>query len=299
MTNATSGDDPAAVATRFYERFQARDGDGMAALYSDDATFSDPAFPDLRGAEVGRMWKMLTRRGRDLELTFEPPVAEGPWQRVAWTAKYTFSATGKHVTNHVVGRLRVERWAEPDPPEGTPDEHVFLVIGGVGVDAAMVADADEQLKARVGWIAYFVAAVRHLHGRRLRVRIKVDDREWTEVRGRSLLVGNVGRLPGGITLLPDARIDDGWLDLAALDARGGVAGWAQLLGEVMLQRIGVRNDLPAKIGRIDHVRARRVKVQIVGGEQVQVDGESVGRVKQLSAEVDPGALVVRVAPPRL
>ncbi len=197
-----------------------------------------------------------------------------------------------------VGRLRVERWAEPDPPEGTPDEHVFLVIGGVGVDAAMVADADEQLKARVGWIAYFVAAVRHLHGRRLRVRVKVDDREWTEVRGRSLLVGNVGRLPGGITLLPDARIDDGWLDLAALDARGGVAGWVQLAGEVLLQRIGVRNELPAKIGRIDHVRARQVKVQIVGGEQVQVDGESVGRAKQLSARVDPAALVVRVAAPR-
>ena len=87
-------------------------------------------------------------------------------------------------------------------------------------------------------------------------------------------------------------------DLAALDARGGVAGWAQLLGEVMLQRIGVRNELPAKIGRIDHVRARRVQVQIVGGDQVQVDGESVGRVKQVSARIDPGALVVRVAPPR-
>lgn len=197
-----------------------------------------------------------------------------------------------------VGRLTVERWAEADPPQDAPAEHVFLVIGGVGVDAAMVADADEQLKARVGWIAYFVAAVRHLHGRRLRVRVKVDDRDWTEVRGRSLLVGNVGRLPGGITLLPDARIDDGWLDLAALDARGGVAGWAQLLGEVMLQRIGVRNDLPAKIGRIDHVRARHVTVQVVGGEQVQVDGESVGRAKQLSAQVDPGALVVRVAPPK-
>lgn len=197
-----------------------------------------------------------------------------------------------------VGRLTVERWAESGTPQEAPAEHVFLVIGGVGVDAAMVADADEQLKARVGWIAYFVAAVRHLHGRRLRVRVKVDDRDWTEVRGRSLLVGNVGRLPGGITLLPDAKIDDGWLDLAALDARGGVAGWAQLLGEVMLQRIGVRNELPAKIGRIDHVRARHVTVQVVGGEQVQVDGESVGRAKQLSAQVDPGALVVRVAPPK-
>ena len=197
-----------------------------------------------------------------------------------------------------VGRLHVERWADADPPPGAVDDHVFLVIGGVGVDAAMVADADEQLKARVGWIAYFVAAVRHLNGRRLRVKIKVDDRDWVEVRGRSLLVGNVGKLPGGITLLPDARIDDGWLDLAALDARGGVAGWVQLAGEVLLQRIGVRNELPAKIGRIDHVRARRVQVQIVGGDQVQVDGESVGRVKQLSARVDPGALVVRVVPPR-
>lgn len=197
-----------------------------------------------------------------------------------------------------VGRLSVERWAEADPPPGARSEHVFLVIGGVGVDAAMVADADENLKARVGWIAYFVAAVRHLHGRRVRVRVQVDDRPWIEVRGRSMLVGNCGRLPGGITLLPDAKVDDGWLDLAAIDTRGGVAGWAQLLGEVLLQRVGVRNELPAKIGRIDHVRARSVRLQIVGGEQVQVDGDSVGRARQVSVRVDPGALVVRVAPPR-
>lgn len=196
-----------------------------------------------------------------------------------------------------VGRVTVERWADPDPPPGARAEHVFLVIGGVGVDAAMVADADENLKARVGWIAYFVAAVRHLHGRRLRVRAKVDDHGWVEVRGRSMLVGNCGKLPGGITLLPDAELDDGWLDLAAIDTRGGVAGWAQLFGEVLLQRVGVRSELPAKIGRIDHVRARSVRLQIVGGDQVQVDGDSVGRVRQLSARVDPGALVVRVAPP--
>jgi len=159
----------------------------------------------------------------------------------------------------------------------------------------MVAGADEQLKARVGWLAYFVAGVRHLHGRRLRVKVKVDDRPWTEVRLRSLMVGNCGRLPGGITLLPDAVLDDGWLDVAAIDTRGGVAGWAQLLGEVLLQGVGVHTELPAKIGRIDHIRARQIQVRIAGGQHVQVDGDILGRVDRLSARVDPDALVVRVA----
>ena len=215
-----------------------------------------------------------------------------------------------------VGWLRVERRVaedddatEPAPaaassPDGReagpelldePSDHIFLVIGGVGFDAAMVAGADEQLKARVGWLAYFVAGVRHLHGRRLRVRVKVDDRPWTEVRLRSLMVGNCGRLPGGITLLPDAVLDDGWLDVAAIDTRGGVAGWAQLLGEVLLQGVGVHTELPAKIGRIDHIRARQIQVRIAGGQHVQVDGDILGRVDRLSARVDPDALVVWVA----
>lgn len=199
-----------------------------------------------------------------------------------------------------VGRLHVDRWADDDTSEapGAPDDHLFLVIGGVGLDAAMVADTDEQLKARLGWLAYFLAGARHLRGHRLRLRVQVDDEAWAEARARSLLVGNVGRLPGGLTLLPEAQIDDGWLDLAAIDVRGGIAGWAQLLGEVMLQGIGVRDNSPVKIGRIDHVRARRARVQITGDDQVQVDGESLGRVRELSAWVDPAALVVRVAAPR-
>ena len=204
-----------------------------------------------------------------------------------------------------VGWLRVHRWqSELDDPvtdaagalfdESLPRDHIFLVIAGLGFDAAMVADTDEQLKARVGWIAYFVSGMRHLHGRRARVHVRLDDQPMTSTRLRSLLIGNCGKLPGGITLLPDALLDDGWLDIAAIDTRGGIAGWAQLLGEVMLQGAGVRNDLPAKIGRIDHTRAQEVRVVMPGGEHVQVDGDIVGRVTELSARVDHAALVVRV-----
>lgn len=206
-----------------------------------------------------------------------------------------------------VGWLRVIRYesqvdddiaeAADDLPADTdvPRDHIFLVIAGVGFDAAMVADADDELKAKVGWIAYFVAGIKHLHGRRLRTVLRLDDAPPANARVRSLLIGNCGRLPGGITLLPDAELDDGWLDVAAIDTRGGVAGWAQLFGEVVLQGVGVRSQLPAKIGRIDHTRAREVHLTVAGGEYVQVDGDVLGHVTELSARVDAGALVVRVA----
>lgn len=193
-----------------------------------------------------------------------------------------------------VGRARVTEYAPdadlPDDPDAT---HVFLVIAGLGFDAAMVADADDQLKARVGWVAYFLAGARHLHGRRMRATIRLDDGEAVEARLRSIMVGNCGRLPGGITLLPDALIDDGVLDVAAIDTRGGLAGWAQLFGEVVAQGLGVRNELPGKIGRIDHIRARSAVIRVDGGEQAQVDGDPLGRAVELETWVDPSALVVR------
>ncbi|MFB8228685.1 diacylglycerol/lipid kinase family protein [Cellulosimicrobium sp. NPDC055967] len=206
-----------------------------------------------------------------------------------------------------VGWVKVLRYADvtpaegdepgtaPDPARDTDKEHIFLVIAGLGFDAAMVADTDDDLKAKVGWVAYFVAGIRHLHGRRMRARIQLDDTPPVDARLRSLLIGNCGRLPGGLTLLPDAVIDDGILDIAAIDTRGGVVGWAQLFGEVVMQGLGVRNDLPAKIGRIDHARARRVRVRVEGGEQAQVDGDVLGLAVEIEARVDPGALVVRTA----
>ena len=173
-------------------------------------------------------------------------------------------------------------------------DHIFLVIAGLGFDAAMVADTDEELKAKVGWIAYFVAGVRHLHARRMRLELSFDGSPWQRVRLRSVLIGNCGRLPGGITLLPDAELDDGWLDIGTIDTRGGLVGWAQLLGEVTMQRFGMRNDLPNKVGRIDHARVRRMAVRSRDPQQVQVDGDTIGSVLEVSARVEERSLKVRV-----
>ena len=202
-----------------------------------------------------------------------------------------------------VGWLQVLTPApEPDVSALAPADtkkHIFLVIAGLGFDAAMVADADAALKSKVGWIAYFVAGARHLHGRRLEMTITLDDRAPVQARLRTLMVGNCGRLPGGITLIPDAVIDDGVHDVAAIDTRGGIMGWAQLFGEVVMQGFGLKNDLPNKIGRIDHTRAERVLLRVERGEQVQVDGDVLGRAVEVRTWVEPLALVVRCPIPRL
>jgi diacylglycerol kinase family enzyme len=198
-----------------------------------------------------------------------------------------------------VGWLRVDEYVDT-PPAGSEGaragDHLFLVIAGLGFDAAMVADADDDLKSRMGWFAYFLSGIRHLHGKRTHVTITIDDLAPVESRLRSLMVGNCGILPGGITLIPDAVIDDGRLDVVAIDARAGLVGWAQLLGEVVLQGFGMRNDLPAKVGRIETTPARRVQVLVGGdGEHVQVDGDLLGRARSVTSWVEPGALVVRSA----
>lgn len=200
-----------------------------------------------------------------------------------------------------VGWLRVQEFASdaeihPDePPHDTEAEHLFLVIAGIGFDAAMVAGADPDLKKRVGWIAYFVAGLTHLRGRRLKARVWLDDDPPVDARMRSIMIGNCGKLPGGITLLPDAVLDDGVLDVAAADVRGGVLGWAQLTAEVAMQGFGVSSDMPEKLGRIDHHTCRRVRVRVSGGDEVQVDGDPLGRAVEVSARVVPSGLRVRAA----
>jgi ketosteroid isomerase-like protein len=85
---------------RFYTAFNACDGVTMAAAYTSDAHFSDPVFQDLRGAEPGAMWIMLTGRAKDLRVELVEHDADEFHGTAHWLADYTFS-TGRKVHNDV------------------------------------------------------------------------------------------------------------------------------------------------------------------------------------------------------
>jgi ketosteroid isomerase-like protein len=91
---------------RFYGAFAARDGAGMAACYAPDVRFSDPVFTDLRGAEAGAMWRMLTGRAEDLHVELQEHEADSGRGSAHWRATYTYSQTGRPVVNDVWASFR-------------------------------------------------------------------------------------------------------------------------------------------------------------------------------------------------
>ncbi len=187
-------------------------------------------------------------------------------------------------------------WLTMTKDSGSTEELPFLVIAGLGFDAEMVAGAHDSLKRTLGWGAYFFAALRHLGATRMRASIRIDGGDPVSGRMRTALIANCGRLPGGVVLVPDASFDDGILDIATLDARGGIAGWAGLFGEVWFQ--GTRLNAPTlpngwRVGRIDHARGTVIEITAESPQRIQVDGDPIGRAIGIVARVQTGALKVR------
>ena len=87
----------------FYAAFARGDAEGMARCYHPEVFFSDPVFPRLRGDEAGDMWRMLLARAADLEVTLDSASADEDGGRAQWTARYTFSRTGRKVVNVISG----------------------------------------------------------------------------------------------------------------------------------------------------------------------------------------------------
>lgn len=95
-----------ALIERFYAAFDRGDGHAMATCYAPDARFSDPAFGELRGEQVGGMWRMLTSRATDLDVDLAEHDADETTGSARWIARYTFARTGRPVTNDIRASFR-------------------------------------------------------------------------------------------------------------------------------------------------------------------------------------------------
>jgi diacylglycerol kinase (ATP) len=164
--------------------------------------------------------------------------------------------------------------------DGTP----FTAMTGMGLDAAVVAAT--RLKHHLGWLAYAMAGAVHLALPPVGFSIRLDDGAPVEREARSVVVGNSGLLPGGFILLPEARVDDGLLDIGVL-APHGPLGWPLVATRVLTHSRHQDRHL-------ERFQARKVEITSHAPLPRELDGEVVAHGRTLTVTVRPGALKVRV-----
>lgn len=153
---------------------------------------------------------------------------------------------------------------------GRVDGRYFVMMAGVGFDAAVVAGIAPAAKRRLGKGAYVLSGLRVFrdwHPRRYRVSI-----DGTRYEAASVVCCN-GRFYGGrFVLAEDARLDDDRLHVVLFE-RGG--RWAVLR---YLAAMGL--GLVSRLGDVRVVPGRVVVIESPGGgdEPVQADGDIVARL---------------------
>lgn len=172
----------------------------------------------------------------------------------------------------------------PNPATRT-EEHTFLVMAGLGFDAEVMAHAPEGLKKRVGWAAYLVSGLQRLRGPQFKLAVRTDAGTRLNRRVRSIVIGNVGKLTGGVNLLPDAAADDGKLDVVLLSPEG-IVGWG-----AVVTRLVTRSSRGHQ--RVDYYSCESLEVTADRPVEVQLDGDTLGRATALEVRVNPASLVVR------
>src|SRR5690242_4998249 len=113
----------------------------------------------------------------------------------------------------------------------TADGITFVAMAGLGTDAAVVGATPALLKTGAGWLGYAAVGARHTRRRHAAFDISLDGTPLA-VAAVSVVVGNAGLLPGGFRLLPDARLDDGQLDVGVL-APSSLLDWGVVARRVM------------------------------------------------------------------
>jgi len=219
---------------------------------------------------------------RNLKLTLDDPET---------SIRIAFSGKDRSVD---LGLIDIER------EDDTTSNHAFLVMAGLGLDAKMIANTDDDLKKRAGWLAYAKALSITLRDKdELRCQYSLDGGSARPLRAHTIIVGNCGSLPLKIVLLPDASVDDGEFEVVVMRPKGFV-GWVQIFVKVLWEN-GVLNRTKAgrslmtkQVSALRYVKATELKVELTRPAKIELDGDGFGTAKGFTARIIPGGLTVRV-----
>jgi diacylglycerol kinase (ATP) len=171
---------------------------------------------------------------------------------------------------------------------GRTNGRYFLLWSGVGLDAYVTSKIEPRPPwvKRWGVMGYGLRAAWHaVQYRGTPMTIRIDDQPaW---RGRTLmvLISNIQLYAGIVRPSPEARVDDGWLDVCLFKG----ASFAYTARHFISIALGQTAQNP----QLDNLRGRRIRISAKQPTAVHVDAEPIG-VTPIDVQVQPQALRVIV-----
>lgn len=172
--------------------------------------------------------------------------------------------------------------------DGQPLVRHFANVATCGVSAVVAANVNAGHRFGSGSLTFFLATVRALlQWSDRRVRWRTDGGAWREDRIAALSACNGRFFGGGMKVAPDARLDDGRLDVVVWK------GYTVL--DLMVQRRKLYDGRHVWLDKTEVRRVRELEVEPVDAEPVllDLDGEQPGFLPA-KLTVLPGAVRVRV-----
>jgi len=236
-------------------------------------------------------------RGHDVPLALLP---SGTGNLLARNLKLTLDASPGSIRTAFTG---VERRVDLgvisiEREDRSRDEHAFVVMAGLGLDAKMIANTDEDLKATAGWAAYVKAIVASLKDPgELHLRFRLDNGPLKRTTAHTLIIGNCGSLPANILLMPNAVVDDGLFDLM-MTRPGGVVGWVRVWVKIAWTNGVVRRSKAGRALAGEHKNDRDLHYETGSSfvarlstpEEIELDGDGFGKAAAFKAWIEPQAL---------
>ena len=121
--------------------------------------------------------------------------------------------------------------------------HHFLLMAGLGTDAAILRRVSTPLKEKIGAAAVAVTAVKELayrHAFPIEIRSSGGEKQEAQWKGEALqvVIGNTRRYGNIVEATPDAYIDDGALDVCVITAGSPLTTMQQILSLLLHRNPG-------------------------------------------------------------
>ena len=160
------------------------------------------------------------------------------------------------------------------------ERRYFAALAGAGFDAMAIAALDMRLKKRINWLSYVISGFRTVARGLPRLTVTADGRRC---EGCFVFIGN-GRCYGGsYRMFPEARLDDGMLEVCVFEG-GRVLDVLRYLPWVLAAS-------HPKLADVHYFSARQVRVESPQPAPTEMDGE-FWKDCPVEFSVEPGALRV-------